>query len=156
MRHMKRFTVETIIDEPRDIVARALTDNRNAPYWQTGLEEFEVIKGGPDEVGSIGLLHYRRRGKPYVMEDRLLSCEPGRKYVSEVSGDALVARVETTLEPLGDKTRITMKWEGKARVLPLKILFPFIGGRMAGQARKELDTLKRLIETRGADFSKSP
>lgn len=152
---MAKFEVSIIINKPANIITKALNNPNNAPYWQTNLEKFEVVKGGPNQVGSIGRLHYSQKGSKYVMKDKLLECEPGKRYLSEVSGEALTARVETTLEPENGKTKMTIKWEGKAKALPLKILFLFIKGKMTQQAQKELDAFKRLIENRGIDFSKS-
>ncbi len=126
----------------------------NFPYWQTDLKRFEVVEGGPNQVGSLGRLHYSRKGRPYIMEDKLTACEPGKKYVSEVTGDALSAEVETSLESLGDKTKMSLRWSGTARTFPLRLLLPFLRGKIAKQAKKELETFKSLVETRGCDFSR--
>ena len=85
---MTIFKVSTIINQPVDIVVRALMNPDNFPYWTTDLEKFEVIKGKPGEVGSIGHLHYLQKGRPYVMEDKLIYADPGKKYVSDVTGVA--------------------------------------------------------------------
>lgn len=149
---MTKFEVSTTINKPSDIVAKSLNNQDNFTYWQTDLEKFEVVKGGPNQVGSIGRLHYRQKGQSYIMEDKLIYCEPGKKYISEVTGDALFAKVETTLKSQGDKTEMTIKWEGKAKILLLKLLFPFIRRKMVNQAKKELDTFKQLVEERGFNF----
>ena len=152
---MTKFEVCTTINKSVEIVTEALNNRDNFPYWQTDLERFEVVKGGPNQVGSVGRLHYCQKGQTYIMEDKLIYCEPGKKYISEVSGDALTARVETILKTKGDKTEITIKWEGKAKIILLKLLFPFIKGKMTKQAQKELDTFKQLVEERGANFINS-
>lgn len=153
---MTRFEISTVINKPVDVVTDALNNADNFPYWQTDLKRFEVIKGGPDQVGSIGRLHYSQKGRTYVMEDRLIYCEPGRKYVSEVEGDAIFARVETTLQSLGSKTRMNLRWSGRGKMLFLKLFLPFLRGKIVKQAKKELDTFKGLVEERGANFSKLP
>lgn len=152
---MTEFVVSTTINRPAYIVTEALNNPKNFPYWQTDLKEFEVVKGGPNQVGSIGRLHYCQKGLPYIMEDKLIYCEPGKKYVSEVTGDALTAQVETTLESLEDKTKMSLRWSGKGKILPLKLLLPLLRGKIAKQAKKELETFKYLVETKGSDFSKS-
>ena len=153
---MTGFEISVTINKPIDIVAQALNNADNFPYWQTDLERFEVVKGGPNQVGSVGRLHYSQKGRTYVMEDRLIYCEPGRKYVSEVEGDAIFARVETTLQPLDGKTKMVLNWSGKGKVLFLKLFLPFLRGKIVRQAKKELETFKQLVEERGADFSKLP
>lgn len=153
---MTRFEISTVINKPVEVVTEALNNADNFPYWQTDLMKFEIVKGGPDQVGSIGRLHYSQKGRSYILEDRLIHCEPGRKYVSEVEGDAIFARVETTLQSLGSKTRMNLRWSGRGKMLFLKLFLPFLRGKIVKQAKKELDTFKGLVEERGANFSKLP
>lgn len=152
---MVKFSVQKVINAPTDVVAKAMENPENAPYWQTDLERSEVVSGGPGQVGAIGRLHYNQKGRKYVLEERMLECEPGKRYLSEVSGDALTARVETTLESENGRTRMTIKWEGSAKMLALKMLFLFIRSRMVRQAQRELDTFARLVEARGSDFNRA-
>jgi len=152
---MVKFSVQKVINAPTGVVAKAMENPENAPYWQTDLERFEVVSGGPGQVGAIGRLHYNQKGRKYVLEERMLECEPGKRYLSEVSGDALTARVETTLESENGKTTMMIKWEGSAKMLALKMLFLFIRSRMVRQAQRELDTFGRLVETRGSDFNRA-
>jgi hypothetical protein len=89
------------------------------------------------------------------MEDFLEYCEPGKKYVSRVSGPALTAQVVTILDPINGKTRMKIMWDGKPKKLLLRILLPLLKKKIARQAQGELETFKNLIETYGIDFSKS-
>jgi len=152
---MTQFEISIIINRQADIITKALNDPQNFPYWQTDLEKFEVIKEEANQVGSVAHLHYRQKGKPYIMEDKLIYCEPGKKYISEVTGDALTAKVETTLRSLENKTEMTVQWSGKGKILFLKLLLPLLRGKLIKQSKKELETFKHLVETRGSDFSKS-
>ncbi len=102
------FSVSIVVNTTRDIVAEALVNPKNFPCWQTDLESFEMIERKPGELGSRGRLHYSQKGKKYVLEDRMVSCEPGRSCVSQVTGDTLEARVETILASYGDKTEMTI------------------------------------------------
>ena len=65
---MVTFSVNTIINQPVDVVDKALMNPENFPYWQTDLEKFEVIKETPDRVDSIGHLHYNQKGGSYILE----------------------------------------------------------------------------------------
>jgi hypothetical protein len=151
---MVTFEVSTTINQPVDIVVTALMNPDNFTYWTTDLEKFEVIKGKPGEIGSIGHLHYMQKGKSYVMEDKLIYSDPGKKYVSQVTGDALTATVETTLHTMDNKTQMNIKWSGKGNILILKLLLPFLRHNMIKQSRKELEIFKGLVEAKGIDFSK--
>ncbi len=150
---MVTYTININIDQSTDVIVKALMDPYNFPYWQTDLERFEVIEGRPGSVGSIGRLHYSQKGKKYVLEDKLIYCEPGRKYISKVTGEALNAQVETVLRPSGNGTEMTIKWSGEAKTFPLRLLLPLMKGKMIKQGQLELEKFKRLIESKGSDFS---
>ena len=93
MFNMTEFEVNTVINKPVEIVVAALMNPNNFIHWQTDLEKFEVIERKPGEVGSIAHLHYSQKGRSYIMEDKMIFCEPGKKYVSQVSGDVITAKV---------------------------------------------------------------
>ena len=153
MLNMMEFEVSTLIDKPVKIVVEALMNPDNFVHWQTDLVKFEVIERKPGEVGSIAHLHYSQKGRSYIMEDIMIYCEPGKKYVSQVTGDTITAKVETTLQSMEGKTKINLRWSGKGKIFLLKLLLPLMKGKMIKQSKKELDTFKHLIETRGSNFS---
>jgi hypothetical protein len=64
----------------------------------------------------------------------------------------LTAKVETILQNLGEKTKLSIHWSGKGKIFLLKVLLPLLKGKMIKQSKKELETFKNLIETRGGIF----
>jgi hypothetical protein len=140
---MTTFALSTIINQPLDIVIKALLNADNFPFWTTDLVKFEIVKGKPGEVGSIGHLHYSQKGRSYIMEDELIFCEPGRKYISMVSGDFLSATVETSLDSSGAETKMNIVWSGRGEKLILKILLPVIRSKLMKQSKSELEKFKR-------------
>jgi len=150
---MVYFQTSITINRPVDIVIQALMNPDNFPFWQTDLDRFEVINRKPGDVGSVGILHYSRKGNLYKMEDKLIYCEPGRKYISQITGNALTARVETILHTDDNKTEMVLKWSGKGEILLLKILLPFMKQKMIRRSTEELERFKLLVETKGSNFS---
>ena len=126
------------------------------PYYTTDLEKIEIIKEEPGLVGSVMHLHYKKKGRSYIMKDKLEHSEPGRKYISRVSGDALTARVEISFLAIDPgKTKMNLCWSGKGKVLFLKLFLPLIRRKIINQARLELERFSELVETIGPDFSKN-
>ena len=152
---MVKFEISIDINKPPSIVDKALMKPENWVYWTTNLKEFEVVSEKPGKVGSVARLHYVENGKEHIMEDILEYADPGKKYISRVSGPALSAKVTTNLEPIKDGTRLSIAWEGNGKKLIVKILLPILGGKIKTQAQKELTVFKNLIETYGEDFTKS-
>ena len=150
---MPSFEVSITVHQPVDVVVEAMMNPLNTPLWTKHLEWFEVVKGKAGRVGAIGRLHYRENGREYVLEDRLIEVQPGAKYVSRVSGDMLEATVETTLRPVDGSTVMSIRWSGRGTRFPANVMLPFMRRRMKQQSQAELETFRRLLETRGSDFS---
>jgi hypothetical protein len=47
---------------------------------------------------------------------------------------------------------MTLIWSGKGN-FPVRLILPFMRGRMIRQAEAELDKFRKLVETKGGDFS---
>lgn len=152
---MVTFTVNIVVKQPKGAVVTALLNPENFTFWQSGLQKFEVITGKPGEIGSIARLHYIQNGRKHVMIDKLIDSEPGKKYLSRISGKAIIATVETLLEDFGESTRITINWSGQSNILLLRFILPLMKKRLKSQSMAELETFKKLIESRGPDFKEA-
>ena len=150
---MISFKVSTTINRPVEVVADALMNPDNSTYWQKHLERFEVVESKPGGTGSIARLHYMENGRAYIMEDRMIYCEPGKKYISLVSGDVISARVEITLTASGNTTEVMIEWGGRAKNLMLRLKLPLLRRRLIKQSENEIETFKELVETRGSSFN---
>jgi hypothetical protein len=62
-----RFSIKSIINQPIEIVVKAYINPDNILFWTTGLEKLEIIKDGPNVVGSIAHLHFVQKGKKYML-----------------------------------------------------------------------------------------
>jgi hypothetical protein len=142
-------TVVSSVDiaAPAEAIARVLLEAESAPLWTAGLERLELVEGTVGEPGSVGHAHYTEGNRRYIIEDRLLSVEPNRHYVSEISGGGLRARVETTLEEVGDQTRMTIRWSGTGTNLISRTMLLLMRGRIARQSASDLAALRELVES---------
>ena len=149
---MPKFHISTHINRPPEVVHQAFIDPDNSVQWMQDLVKFETIRGKADEAGAVAHLHYNQKGKSYILEDVLEYCEPGRKYISQVSGGGLSAHVEISIDPAEGGTDITMIWNGTGKNLIIKVMLWLMRGKIKRGAQAELETFKRLVEAHGAIF----
>ena len=152
---MPTFEISTTIHKPVDVIVAALMKADNHPFWTKNLERFEVVSGEPGKAGALGRLHYFENGRRYVLEDRMIEAEPGRRYLSRITGDVLEATVETRLRPVDKGTEMTLRWSGRGTKFPVNLMLPLMRRRMIKQSREELDTFRQLVENRGDNFSEA-
>jgi len=149
---MAKFKITTFINQPQDIVWKAFIDPQNMTQWTRYLEKVEVIKGKLGEVGAIAHLHYLEKGRPYILEDKLLFYEEGKRIKSQVSGQGMIIKVETILESHPNGTKISMLWNGTSKSFITRIILRLMQGKITKQATAELDTFKSLVERYGVKF----
>ena len=122
---MVTVDAELHIDASPDEVTRVMLDPLKARQWTAGLERIEAVSGEPGEVGAVGRLHYNEGGRRSVLTERCEHAERGKHYVSTVEGDALLARVETRLEPDDDGTLVRIRWSGRGKGV-VRLLLPLM------------------------------
>ncbi len=149
---MPKFEIETIINQPPDIVWKAFIDPQNMLNWTRFLEKVETVKGKFGEIGAVAHLHYVEKGKSYILEDKLLSYEEGKRIGSQVSGQGMDIKVETTFEPVSNGTQISMVWDGTSKSSFARLILKLMRGKISKQALAELDTFKNLVEKYGTKF----
>ena len=149
---MAKFKITTNINQSPDVVWKAFIDPQNMTQWEQYLEKVEVVKGKFGEVGAIAHLHYLEKGRSYILEDKLLHYEEGKKIVSQVSGQGMNIEVETIIESLPKGTKISMSWNGTSKSLFTRIILRLMQGKIAKQAEAELNIFKTLVEMYGVKF----
>ena len=112
-----------------------------------------MVKGSSTQAGALARLHFKKKDRSYIMEDELLETEPGKRYRSRVTGQGIIAEVETLFEQIDKGTLITLKWTGRSKAVPFNLLLYLLRGRIRKEATSELIEFKNLVETYGVKFS---
>jgi hypothetical protein len=110
----------------------------------------DVVRGGPNEVGSLARLHFIEGGREHVMDDELVDCDPDRRWRSRLSGNGLTIVVETELIAAGPATLLRMRWDGKPDARWRRPIFSLLRPIVRRRLRQDLEALKRLV-ARSAD-----
>jgi hypothetical protein len=142
-----RFEVSIRVHASADEVAAVLNDPEAAPRWESDLQRMEVVRGGANEVGSLARLHYVENGRAYTMDDELLECDANRRWRSRVSGNGMSILTETTLVERGGETEVRLVWDGGPDAWLGRVVLPLLKPAIRRRARRDLEALKRLIET---------
>ena len=150
---MVSFKITTNIARPADIVWRAFINPDNMLHWTKYLEKVEVVKGVFGEIGALSRLHYVEKGKAYILEDKLLDFEEGKRIVSEVFGHGMKIILETNFDPIDGFTNVSMLWTGTGNSFFVRIALWLMQNKISKQALNELLHFKSLVEVHGEGFS---
>ena len=132
------------VETPPDTVWEVLSDPRMYGNWVVGASTTRGVDGAWPEAGSV--LHHTQL---LVLTDTttVLRCEPGRRLELEARArPLLIARVNLTLAPEGDGTRLEIEESmtgGLAAAVPRVLTDPLIALRNTETVKR----LKRLAES---------
>ena len=112
----------------------------------------EIVEGKTGEIGAIAHLHYLEKGRSYILEDKLLVWEEGKRTVSQVSGQGMMIKVETIFEVTSEGTKISMSWNGTSKSFFMRVILKIMQGKITKQAKVEINTFKSLVEKYGVKF----
>ena len=121
-------------------------------HWERYLEKVEVIQGKFGEVGAIAHLHYLEKGRSYILEDKLLAYDEGKRILSQITGQRMNIEVETIFDSLPIGTKISMSWKGTSTSLIIRVMLRLLQRKMVKQGKIELEHFKSLTETYGVNF----
>lgn len=151
---MTKFKLSININQSPEIVWKAYIDPQNMTQWTRYLEKVELVEGKFGEVGAIAHLHYLEKGRSYILEDKLLSYESGKRILSQVSGQGMIIEVDTIFNSFPNGSNISIIWKGTSKSLIVRIILRFMQKKISKQAEVELNTFKSLVETHGVSFPK--
>jgi len=139
---------EAYVEAPPEAVWEVLADPYAYPRWVVGSKE--TTEADPQWPSPGTKFRVRVGGGPLFFPDltRSREVDDGRRIVLDAGGGPWVgARVEITLEPDGDGTRVTLVEDPAGPFAPLRALPPVqLGIRVRNV--ESLRRLKRLAEER--------
>ncbi len=147
-----KFKIDMVITQSPEVTWKAYIDAQNMMQWTRYLEKVEVIEGTFGEVGAIAHLHYLEKGRSYILEDKLLSYEEGRKILSQVTGQGMIIEVETIFNSHQDGTNVSITWKGTSNSLMTRFILKLMQRKIAKQAEAEFALFKILVEAHGVKF----
>ena len=146
---------EIVIDRPLAEVSAYAADPDNAPRWYVNIRGVEWETPRPLSVGSrlAFVAHFLGRRLAYTYE--VVEHAPGSRLVMRTAQGPFPMETTYTWEPEGEqRTRMTLRNRGEPSGFS-RLVAPFMRLAMARANRKDLETLKALLEERRAAGSSS-
>jgi hypothetical protein len=140
---------ETVIDRPVERVAGYAADPSNATHWYEKIAAVEWKIGPPLAVGSRIAFVARFLGRRLSYTYEIVELVPARKLVMRTSEGPFPMETTYAWESTSEgNTRMTLRNRGEPRGFST-LLAPLIKIAIRRANRKDLATLKRLLERAG-------
>ena len=139
---------ETTIARPVDVVAAYVTDPTNAPEWYANIDSVDWKTEPPARVGSKVAFVARFLGRRLAYTYELVELVPGERLVMRTAQGPFPMETTYTWQPAGGGgTRMTLRNRGEPSGFS-KLVAPFMAAAVRRANRKDLDTLRRILESR--------
>lgn len=139
-----------IIARPVETVFAFAGDYRNDPQWRTGVMEMTVTPDTDIALGTITREVMRFAGKVYVTERNVVTWKPNQQASFKSFVAAFPVEGDRHFEPATPDTRFTYTLTTSAESFIDKLMTPMLVRMLRSQMRKDLKTLKALLEETNA------
>ncbi|MGE0788071.1 MAG: SRPBCC family protein [Sandaracinaceae bacterium] len=139
---------EIVIDRPCAEVAAYAGDPSNAPEWYANIESVEWEGEPRVELGArmAFVAHFLGRRLAYTYE--IVELEPNAKLAMKTAQGPFPMETTYTWEPIGEsQTRMTLGNRGEPSGFN-RLAAPIMSAAMRRATRKDLELLKRILESR--------
>lgn len=147
------ISVETRIEigRPAPDVFAFVSDQTNAPRWQSGLDEVYRLTPGPIRVGSEHRFIRRFAGRRIESQNKFVVFEPSRFVAFDIApGGGVTGEASYLVEPISASTcaltsRVQLRFLGLGRLVE-----PILGRVLRRDVERDDQVLKALLEAEGS------
>jgi uncharacterized membrane protein len=137
---------DVVIERPRHEVAAFAANPDNAPAWYVNIKRVEWQTPPPAAPGSRVAFVAEFLGRRLAYTYEIVELVPDERLVMRTAEGPFPMETTYMWEAIGDaRTRMTLRNHGMPRGLS-RLLAPFMGGAVRRANRKDLASLKRLLE----------
>jgi hypothetical protein len=142
-----KYTIETIIELPRDKVIKKLDNTDNLKHWQEGLVSTEHISGTPGQVGAKMKLVFKMGKRHMELIENITKRAFPNEFHSTYSTKGMHNVQENYFEELPNGHT---KWVSKSEFIPtnfvLRIMTLIMPSTFKKQSKKYMDAFKNFAE----------
>ncbi len=140
-------TTEIVISRPITVVSEYAADPSNAPHWYVNIKAVEWKSPAPLRVGSLVAFVAQFMGKRLEYTYEIADYVPGERLTMTTAQGPFPMTTTYTWTAVGDgATNMTLRNYGEPAGFS-KLAAPFMSRAMRRANRKDLQALKRLLET---------
>jgi uncharacterized membrane protein len=140
---------EIVINRPVQKVAEFAADPDNATSWYINIKSVEWLTPKPLRLGSRIAFRAQFLGRKLAYVYEVAEHIPGRKFVMRTADGPFPMETTYGWEPAGENaTRMSLRNRGKPAGFS-RLFAPFMERMMRKANRKDLETLKRVLEGKG-------
>lgn len=136
-----KFTVESEIARPPEVVFDRMADARNEPEWNSQVSRSDLVSDGP--VGQGSRFVTVNRGKPY--EATITTADRPGLCVFEVTGGVFDITTTFTIGPSGAGSHVVSEFDFRPKGA-MKLTFPLMQGAIRKDLATQSQNFKRFCE----------
>jgi uncharacterized membrane protein len=140
-------STEIVIERPRDRVAEYAADPSNAPEWYDNITSVEWVTEQPLALGTQTDFVARFLGRRLAYTYEVVEYQPREKLVMRTAQGPFPMETTYTWIDIGDdRTRMILRNRGAPKGFS-KVVAPFVSSAVRRANRKDLDSLKSIVES---------
>jgi len=143
---MIAFEVNVVISRPTEEVFRFVADGRNAPRWNSAVQEVKLVSEGPVALDTE---YWMARELPRGRVEntyRIVEYEPNERLSIKTTSGPTPFLYRYTFDPVGSGTRLSLKAEASLEGVP-RLLSPVASRVVKRGVEANFETLKTLLES---------
>ena len=135
------------VDRPAAEVFAFVSDHRNGPLWQRGLDEVRRTTDGPIGVGTEHVFVRRFAGRRIESRNRFVEFESDRYVAFEIPDGMITGRASYLVEPNGhDRCHVTSTMQFHVKGW-MRFAEPLLARVLERDSRRDEQTLKGHLES---------
>lgn len=138
-----------VINKPVKDVWDFYTNPDNLILWLSGFQKFEHVSGNPGTVGAKAKHHFLERGKELILDGELTDVVQEKRIIGILNSSMMSNKVTNSFNDLGNgQTEVSLSSDTQFKGFLWKQIGPLMKGEFKKRQEKDLQTLKRLLETK--------
>lgn len=143
-----KYTIETIIEKPREEVIRKLDNVENLKHWQRGLVSAEHISGVPGEIGAKMKLNYKMGKREVDLIETIIKSEFPNEFHATYDAKGMRSVQHNYFEETPEgHTKWINKNEFEPEGFMIRLMAFLMPGAFKKQSSQYLNDFKKFAET---------